>query len=258
MLADKINDAPGIVALWSAPRSRSTAFFRTIAERGDFQMVHEPFSYLAESGKASVDERVVHSEPALLAALRRLARRGPVFFKDTTDERFPGLLADESFLAEDARHTFIIRHPRHTIASYHALNPQVRRHQIGFEAQHEIYRAVWRLTGVRPVVIDGDELALDPAAMVRAYCAELGIQHLPEALHWASGNRKEWQPSERWHVDASASSGIHTRSNDYRLDVPNHPVLGAYLRHHLPFYEEMWAGRLVPSLRRDAVSDHLG
>ena len=38
--------------LWSAPRSRSTAFFRMMIERGDFTGVHEPFSYLAEFGYA--------------------------------------------------------------------------------------------------------------------------------------------------------------------------------------------------------------
>ena len=32
---------------WSAPRSRSTAFFRMMIECGDFAGVHEPFSYLA-------------------------------------------------------------------------------------------------------------------------------------------------------------------------------------------------------------------
>jgi hypothetical protein len=41
-----------LLMLWSAPRSRSTAFFRMMAERGDFMMVHEPFSYLAEFGYA--------------------------------------------------------------------------------------------------------------------------------------------------------------------------------------------------------------
>lgn len=43
-----------LLMLWSAPRSRSTAFFRMMAERGDFTVVHEPFSYLAEFGYADV------------------------------------------------------------------------------------------------------------------------------------------------------------------------------------------------------------
>lgn len=35
-----------IVALWTHPRSVSTAFERVMMERGDFKILHEPFSYL--------------------------------------------------------------------------------------------------------------------------------------------------------------------------------------------------------------------
>lgn len=235
----------GILALWSASRSRSTAFFQMMAERGDFQVVHEPFSYLAEFGESTVDGQLTHSEPELLAALRRLAERGPVFFKDTTDERYPGVLADRAFLADDAIHTFIIRHPRDTIASYYALNPRVALHQVGFEAQHEIYQAVWRATGTPPPVVDADDLVARPVAMVRAYCAAVGISYRPDALSWQPGPRPEWQLTARWHADAGASSGFTRSANDYGLDVAAHPVLGEYLRYHLPFYEAMHARRLT-------------
>jgi hypothetical protein len=210
---------PRILALWSAPRSRSTAFYQMMAERGDFQLVHEPFSYLAEFGESTVDGRVARCEPELLAALRGLA--------------------DKAFLAADATHTFIIRHPRDTIASYHAINPQVSLHQIGFETQHEIYQAVREATGTQPVVIDADDLVVRPEEVVRAYCAEVDIPYLPEALGWPPGSRPEWTPTERWHADVSASSGFTRPRKDYGLDVAAHPVLGEYLRHHLPFYEAM-------------------
>jgi len=32
-----------MLMLWSAPRSRSTAFYRMMIERGDFTGVHEPW-----------------------------------------------------------------------------------------------------------------------------------------------------------------------------------------------------------------------
>jgi hypothetical protein len=35
-----------MLMLWSAPRSRSTAFYRMMTERGDFTGVHEPFSHV--------------------------------------------------------------------------------------------------------------------------------------------------------------------------------------------------------------------
>ena len=62
--------------LWSAPRSRSTAFFRMMAERGDFTVVHEPFSYLAEFGYTDVAGIRVTCPADLLAALRDLGAPG--------------------------------------------------------------------------------------------------------------------------------------------------------------------------------------
>ena len=65
-------------------RSRSTAFFRMMIERGDFTAVHEPFSYLAELGYAALAGTRITSAPALLSGLRQLAARRPVFVKETT------------------------------------------------------------------------------------------------------------------------------------------------------------------------------
>ncbi|HEX5120941.1 MAG TPA: sulfotransferase family protein [Pseudonocardiaceae bacterium] len=235
-----------IVALWSLPRSRSTAFFRMMAERGDFHVLHEPFSNRAEFGHTDVAGHLVDSERALLASIRSLAGRGPVFFKDTTDERYPGPLADVDFLARDAVHTFLIRHPRDTIASYHALNPHVRRHQIGVAHLHELYQRVTELTPCRPVVIDADDLVADPEATVRAYCDRIGIPYLPEALTWAPGDRVEWRSTARWHGDVRASTGFTADTGTHDVDVVDHPVLAGHLAHHLPFYQELHRHRLIP------------
>ena len=237
--------APRILILWSAPRSRSTAFFRMMAERGDFTAVHEPFSYLAEFGEVTVGPTRATSEAELIDALRELSAQGPVFVKDTTDERYPGILADRRFLAEDAVHTFLIRHPQETIASYQALNPDVALHQIGFESQFEIFTEVAGATGREPVVVDSDDLMRDAAGTVSAYCAQVGIEFRPEALTWKPDDRQEWAPSKRWHEAAAASTGFGTVAEEPGLDVQAHPVLGGYLRHHLPFYEQLRARRLT-------------
>ena len=47
-------------------------------------------------------------------------------------------------------HTFLIRHPRETIASYHAMNPSAPAEKIGFESLHEIFSSVSELTGRSP------------------------------------------------------------------------------------------------------------
>src|ERR1700745_3887166 len=107
-----------MLMLWGAPRSRSTAFYRMMLERGEFTGAFEPFSRVAVFGDADIDGRPLTTAPEVIAGLRSLAAKRAVFIKDTTDRRHPGVLADRRFLAEDAQHTFLIRHPRETIRSY--------------------------------------------------------------------------------------------------------------------------------------------
>jgi hypothetical protein len=214
-----------------------------MAERGDRLVVHEPFSHVADFGVAEVDGRVVRSERALIDALRELASRRPVFFKDTTDFHYPELVHDPSFLRE-AIHTFMIRDPEAAIASHYRLNPELGRDEIGFAWLHEIYAAVQDATGADPVVVDGDDLVAAPEAIVEAYCARVGIPYVPEALQWKPQVLPSWERTARWHTSVSESSGFEPPRADGAVDVASHPRLGAYLRYHRPYYEKLHARRL--------------
>jgi hypothetical protein len=233
--------APRILALWSAPRCMSTAFFRMMLERGDFYAVHEPFSNLAEFGKVSVDGATLTSQKAVLGRLRELGNASPVFFKDTTDERYREVLADTAFLAEDAVHTFLIRSPQETIASYFRLNPEVRAEQIGFGHQLEIFEAVRAATGREPFVMDAGQLLAEPAAVITAFCAAVGIDYRPAALSWQPGHRAEWGPSQRWHEDVSRTSGFSPlkQSAGAAALIAGNDRLAAILHYQQPFYERL-------------------
>lgn len=235
-----------ILALWSAPRCRSTAFFRMMSERRDVIPVHEPFSYLAEFGVSPIQGEQARNEEELLAALRLLSARDTVFFKDTTDERYPDVLADNEFLGRDAQHAFLIRHPRETIASYYAINPEVRSHQIGFATLYELFIRVQEQTGYTPVVIDAEDLVSAPRSIIEIYCEKMGIPFFPDALSWRPESRSEWQPTEKWHRDVSVSSGFELKPKDDYVNVRSHPVLGRYLESHLPYYEKLRQYRLRP------------
>ena len=213
-------------------------------ERGDFTVVHEPFSYLAEFGEVELPGRRVTSAPDLLTGLRELAAERPVFVKETTGKRYPEVLCDREFLAQDAVHTFLIRHPRETIASRHQLDPGAAIGKIGFESQFEVFTEVARLTGRDPVVIDSADLVSRPAAIVRAYCEAAGISYRPEALSWASGDRAEWELSKGWHAEAATSTGFARVGREPAVDVERDPVLRGYLEYHLPFYQELYSRRL--------------
>lgn len=234
-----------VLALWSAPRCRSTAFARMMAERNDRVVVHEPFSQVVDFGEAKVGDRVAHTEQDVLAALRAVSTEKPVFFKDTTDFHYPALLADQAFLAA-ATHTFIIRHPDEAIASHRALNPNLGRDEIGFARLHEIFAAVQAATGTTPVVIDSDDLLDRPADTVRAFCSAVGIPFLPDALSWQPGMRSEWQATSRWHESTSRTAGFARGTGGGTEAVAADPVLRAYRDYHLPYYEQLRAAALRP------------
>jgi Sulfotransferase domain len=234
-----------MLMLWSAPRSRSTAFFRMITERGDFTAVHEPFSYLAEFGHADLGDGRLTSGPELIAALRSLAAPRPVFVKETTGKRYPEVLADRQFMAKDALHTFLIRHPRETIISRYAINPDVALHKIGFESQYEVFAEVSRLTGREPLVVDSEDLVTRPAATIKMYCKRVGIDFRPEALRWKPSERPEWELSRGWHTAVAKSTGFGDVPGRRDMDIEQHPVLSRYLNYHLPFYQKLYARRMA-------------
>lgn len=235
---------PRLLALWSAPRCRSTAFLRMMEERGDFTVVHEPFSHVADFGVSIVGKVEVRNERELIAALRELGADRPVFFKDTTDFHYPEVLQHKEFLSEGT-HTFMIRDPKAAIASHYRLNPELGRDEIGFAWLHEIYEAVIEATGTEPIVIDGDDLVAAPKQVVKAYCDRVGIPFLPSALEWKPKLRSDWEKTARWHESVSESSRFDpSAGKNGGLDVETHPTLRAFLRYHQLYYDQLYERRL--------------
>jgi Sulfotransferase domain len=243
-----------VFALWSAPRARSTAFFRSMLERGDLLALHEPLEGLMYLGDTEVEGRTFDTPLSLLAWLREETHDVSVFLKETTDYRVrEAVLADRRFLAE-ARHAFLIRRPDEIAASLYAviasikeqdsLYPDMRVESIGLEALHELHAAVHDAGGHRPVVIDSDDLAARPEATMAAYCAVVELPFIPQALTWEPGERPEWGRSARWHADVSVSSGFEQREGRYAHTVETSDELARFAAHHLPFYEQLHAHRL--------------
>jgi hypothetical protein len=232
-----------VYGLWSAPRARSTAFFRSMLERGDLTALHEPFCNLADFGQTDLEGRAFGSAAALLAWLREETQDIRVFLKETTDRRHHEVLADQHFLA-DARHAFLIRRPEEIAASFYALKPDMRADHIGLEALHELHTAVRNAGGHPPVVIDADDLVARPAATMAAYCAAVDLPFMPQALTWRSGERPEWQRSARWHADVGATSGFERGGRSYTHTVESSEELARFAAHHRPFYEQLHAQRL--------------
>ncbi|MFE4171523.1 sulfotransferase family protein [Streptomyces sp. NPDC056909] len=235
-------DRRSLLALWSAPRSRSTVFFRAMLERQDLLSLHEPFCNIVNDGRTEVGDRGIHSTDALMDVLLEISEERAVFFKDTTDCQYDAVFERQDFL-KSGRHAFLLRDPQEIIPSFAAIKPDMALHEVGLEYLHRIYRAVLEAGG-DPVVLDSDDFVDRPEATVRAYCEAVDLPFRGDALSWRPGERPEWRQSARWHTDVSASSTVERRQRTYERTIDNDPSLRRFYEHHLPFYEYLWERRL--------------
>ena len=97
-----------ITALWTYPRTISTAFERIMIERGDFHVYHEPFSYLyyVNENKSDISQEYIDPShpstfPEICDMLISKSHIKPVFFKDMALHCIDYLLKDSFLLLKD-------------------------------------------------------------------------------------------------------------------------------------------------------------
>ena len=242
-----------IIALWSHPRSMSTAFERIMRSRGDHDCLHEPFMYdyyVNRSTRQMPHFNAMDEHPKSYESIRAMilakAETGPVFFKDMSYYVVPHILSDDAFF-DRLTHSFLVRDPRAAILSYAKLDPDMLLEEIGLEAQWRHAEAVMARTGRNPVVVTSESVQADPEGQMRRYWQAVGLTHKPEALRWSDPAPADWQQVQGWHGEVMASSTIrpisaeqqaHTAAEFERL-LSAEPHFGTYLAHHLPFHERL-------------------
>jgi sulfotransferase family protein len=238
-----------VYALWSAPRSRSTAFFRSMVERGDLLALHEPLEGLHFIGPLEVDGQTFESTPELLAWLVEDTISRGVFLKETVNPPVQASVVDDRRFLAEARHAFLIRRPQEIAASWFALEHDMRIFDTGLRLLHDLFVAVQNAGGHAPVVVDSADLVANPAGTMAAYCAAVELPFIADALNWRAGQRVEWARSSRWHEDAAASRGFEAPASPDRHGFATHRDVARFSERHTPFYDELWRHRLdIPPL----------
>ena len=239
-----VDDRP--IVLWAVPRSVSTAFERVFVERGDVEVLHEPFSmayyYSAERCQDRYDDVPVSAKHNYDRVLERVLapRDRPTFVKDMAYHVRPILDRD---LVARFRNTFLIRDPAEAIASLHACEPEFTFEEAGFEQQHRLFTLAAEVAGVPPPAIDAADLVDDPEATLAAYCDAVGLADRPDALAWTRRDLSDWAVWERWHRRAAATTELRepTHCAD---DLP--ADLTAVEGRCRPFYATLHSTRLRP------------
>ena len=250
-----------ILVLWAVPRSTSTAFERMMSQRGDHNCVHEPFGevwYSIGNYTRPPDSHIQHRPglgyESVWADLVAAARRGPVFMKD-----FPhyvthmhgwvapaGTGGTEVPFLEAFNHSFLIRDPAKTLTSMYGQWTDFTLDETGFAEQRALFDLLAQRRGTPPPVIDADDLLDDPHGVTAAWCEAVGIDFMPEALQWDTGEASDmtWYEGGTWHSKLAQSTTLKRQKRDYVSIDHNQFLIDAH-EACLPHYQAMHAHRLT-------------
>ena len=236
-----------IHALWCHPRSVSTAFERIMRERGDLDVLHEPFMYhhyLSNKGRLFADFQPETDHPQTYGDIRKMilsrSNAQPVFFKDMAYYIEADLPLDPDF-AGRMTHAFLVRDPAESSLSYHRREPDFSCQELGLTAQLALYDALVK-QGHAPIVLTADQLRGDPEATLKRYWSYVGLTFAPHAFSWDPAVPQDWEAVAAWHDKAVSSKRIEAAetSADIGAELKR---LGApftdYDRHHRPAYTRL-------------------
>jgi Sulfotransferase domain len=232
------------IAMWSGPRTVSTALMRSFENRPDTIVVDEPL-YAFYLDRTGIDhpgrEDIIASMPTAWRTVLGQLTGGPLpagravyYQKHMTHHLLPEV--DPALLA-GLSHAHLIRDPRQLLASYAQVRTEPTMADLGLARQAEIFAAFGG------PVIDSADILRDPRAALTALCAALGVPFDPAMLAWPPGPRPTdgvWAPY--WYDGVRASTGF----GPYRergTELP--PRLAALAEQCQPFYELLAAHRLA-------------
>jgi hypothetical protein len=198
------------VALWSTPRSVSTAFDKMMRERGDHTVFTEPFSVPYYFGPERCSQRFAGAEEPnkryddVWGELDAAASEGPVFVKEMPHHLGPHLDAEH---LERFTPSFLIRDPAYAVPSYLSIWPDATDEELGYEGQRRAFELLGETaSGPPPPVIDARDLCQEPEAVVEAWCEAVDVPFDPDHLAWEPGMPDDWSLWSGWFTRAAASS----------------------------------------------------
>ncbi|HEV2934613.1 MAG TPA: hypothetical protein VGY96_15880 [Streptosporangiaceae bacterium] len=201
---------PARIAMWSGPRTVSTALMRAWENRPDTVVSDEPL-YAFYLDRTGIDhpgrDAVIASQPTDWRVVLARLTGAPLpsgatigYAKHMTHHLLPEV--DRAALA-GLRHAHLIRDPRELLASYARVRTEPTVADLGLAQQAEIFE-----TFGGPVV-DSRDLLADPEGILRALCHALGVPFDGRMLAWPPGPRDSdgvWAPY--WYDSVRASTGF--------------------------------------------------
>jgi len=242
------------IAMWSGPRTVSTAMMRAWENRPDTVVADEPLYafYLSQTG---IDhpgrDEVIASQPTDWRAVLHELSEGSLppdvtiaYAKHMTHHVLPSvdLAAFAPF-----RHAFLIRDPRSLLASYARVRSAPTLDDLGLRQQARLFEEFGG------PVIDSADVRAAPEATLRALCAALDVPFTPAMLSWPAGPRDSdgvWAP--HWYDSVWRSTGFRPPAPAAANALD--PALEPLLDQCLPFYQRLIENKIMITRQNDPAN----
>ena len=203
------------IAMWSGPRSISTALMRSFENRPDTVVSDEPFYayYLNETGiehpfhKEVISGGNTNWNRIVNNITGSIPDRKAIWYqKHMVQHNLP-----EKSLKwiEKLQNCLLIRHPQEVILSYLKKYEIISIYQLGCPQQVELYNMLKKM-GFPPLVLDAGDVLKNPNQMLKLLCNKLMIPFYAQMLTWPAGRRKSdgiW--GRHWYGSVEASTGFN-------------------------------------------------
>ena len=128
----------------------------------------------------------------------------------------------------------------------------------GFEEHYDLYQHLIS-QGIKPLVIDADDLQRHPESIMSQYCSAVGIPFTKELLKWPSGDDilKTWmapdglvQGNKLGDEGGFYDNALRSTCFAPPREAPSRESLREDVRYmadvSMPFYEKMYSNRIQP------------
>lgn len=201
------------IAMWSGPRSGSTAMMRAWENRPDTAVIDEPFygAYLHETGLDHPLRAEVLAEAetdwARAADLCKTAATAPIVFQKHIASHAVAAMPRDWMPA--CRHAVLIRAPEAVALSFKRGWDGMAVEDLGFARLARLADELSRATGRPPPVVLAEDLLADPEGILRALCSAIGVPFDAGMLSWPPGPRASdgfW--GAHWYASVRDSIGF--------------------------------------------------
>lgn len=233
-----------VINLISGPRNISTALMYSFAQRDDFNVLDEPFYgfYLKNTtteinhpSTTEILQTMDLKEEVVVESIRSLSGLKNVFVKGMAHH----YLSEKPHYILDWENIILIRRPEKIIRSFSKIIDNPKLADIGLKKASELFIFL-KENNKTPIVIDSDELLVDPKRYLKQLCKKVNIPFSEKMLTWQKGGIPEdgvW--AQHWYANVHNSEGFQKKIQSQKPEEELPKALKPLLEESMPYYNTL-------------------